>query len=48
MKAFIDAVMNFWYNMVDAVETATTVLVIGCGMAGIFTVVFFRFLSYEK
>jgi hypothetical protein len=40
--------LNFWYTMVDGVKTATAVLVIGGGIAGIFAIVFFSVLKIRK
>lgn len=40
--------LTFWYGMVDAVKSATAVLVIGCGIAGIFAVVLFSILKIRK
>ena len=39
---------TFWYDMVDMVKTATTVLVIGGGIAGIFAIVFFSIFKLRK
>lgn len=40
--------LTFWYNMVDAVKTATVVLVIGGGFAGIFAIVLFSIFKIRK
>jgi formylglycine-generating enzyme required for sulfatase activity len=34
-----------WYDMLNMVKAATAVLVVGGGLAGIFAIVFFRFLK---
>ena len=39
---------NFWYNMVNIVQTATALLVIVGGLAGVFVIVFFSILKLRK
>jgi hypothetical protein len=43
-----EPLLNFWYNMVNTIETATVVLVIGAGIAGIFAVAFFSIFKLRK
>jgi hypothetical protein len=44
----MNAFVNFWYKMVDVVESATSVLVIAVGLAGIFAIVFFSIFKLRK
>jgi hypothetical protein len=48
MNFVMNKLMGFWYDMVNTVQTATAVLVIAGGVAGIFAIVFFSMFKIRK